>query len=98
MPPREGPPHLQVEAVYGPGDVAEPRRLHIGHAVYEVAEIVDRWYEGARVAGGPVRHYFKVRTRSGAVFLLSHEPAKDEWALIRSLGPEQPPDSGGVRS
>jgi hypothetical protein len=95
---REEPLRLRVDAVYGPGDVPQPRRIVIGHAVYDVAEIVDRWYEGARVAGGPVRHYFKVRTRTGAVFLLAHGPAADLWTLVRALGREKPPGTRGQRA
>ncbi len=95
MNPREFHPRIEVDAVYNAGDVPEPRRLRIGHALYEVVEIVDRWYEGPRRAGGLVRHYFKVQTRSGSRFLLVHDVTADRWRLVRAFGPELPPGASG---
>ena len=94
MSPADAPLRIAVDAVFNSGDVAEPRRLRVGHAVYEVVEIVDRWYEGPRRAGGPVRHYFKVRSRSDAVFLLVHDLAADTWGMVQACGPEHPPGTG----
>jgi hypothetical protein len=98
MPPEEPLLPIHVDAVYGAGDVPEPRRLRIRHAVYEVVDIVDRWYEGPRHAGGPVRHYFKVATRSGAVFLLAHEVTTDVWEVTQAFGPECPPSKSAPPS
>ena len=95
MSPADPPLRIEVDSAFGSGDVAEPRRLRIGHAVYEVVEIMDRWYEGPRRAGGPVRHYFKVRSRSAAVFLLVHDLATDTWGVVQACGPERPPGTSG---
>jgi hypothetical protein len=95
--PPDPPLRIVVDAVYNSADVPEPRRLRVAHAVYEVAEILDRWYEGPRRAGGPVRHYFKVRTLNDSRFLLVHDLACDEWSLVQAFGPELPPGAGGPR-
>ncbi|MBW2674102.1 MAG: hypothetical protein JRD89_11925 [Deltaproteobacteria bacterium] len=49
---------------------------------WEVSEIIDRWYEGGREAGGPSLDYFKVRTREGPVFLLRYNALFDGWAIV----------------
>ncbi|MBW2631240.1 MAG: hypothetical protein JRC90_05675 [Deltaproteobacteria bacterium] len=48
---------------------------------WEVAEIVDRWYEGSREAGRPALDYFKVRTREGETFLLRYNALFNAWAI-----------------
>ena len=48
---------------------------------WEVAEIVDRWYEGSREAGLPALDYFKVRTREGKTFLLRYNALFNAWAI-----------------
>jgi len=48
---------------------------------WEVAEIVDRWYEGSSEAGRPALDYFKVRTREGKTFLLRYNALFDVWAI-----------------
>jgi hypothetical protein len=49
---------------------------------WEVSEIIDRWYEGSREAGGPALDWFKVRTREGNVFLIRYNALFDAWALV----------------
>jgi hypothetical protein len=82
---------IQVECGMGRGIELEPRRLHIARAVYDVVRVLDRWYEGPHVAGGPTRHYFKVRTRGGSCFLVAHVTPSDAWFLVKAFGPEVPP-------
>ena len=53
---------------------------------WEVAEIVDRWYEGDLEAGHPEANYFKVRTVEGNVFLLRYLSLFDAWS-IQTLEP-----------
>jgi len=48
---------------------------------YEVAEIVDRWYEGGRSADRPVQDYFKIRTSGGEDFLLRYNSLFDAWSV-----------------
>jgi hypothetical protein len=47
----------------------------------EVAEIVDRWYEGGLEPGRPEVDYFKVRTTAGNVFLLRYVSLFDAWSI-----------------
>ena len=47
----------------------------------EVAEIVDRWYEGGLRGGDPEVNYFKVRTVEGSIFLLRYVSLFDAWSL-----------------
>ena len=49
---------------------------------WEVAQIIDRWYEGSREGGGPSLNYFKVRTREGRAFLLRYNALFDAWAMV----------------
>ena len=48
----------------------------------EVAEVIDRWYEGSPQAGGTALDYFKVRTEEGEVFLLRYNALFDVWAVV----------------
>jgi hypothetical protein len=47
----------------------------------EVAEVVDRWYEGGLKAGSPGADYCKVRTTEGEVFLLRYLSLFDVWSI-----------------
>ncbi len=47
----------------------------------EIAEILDRWYEGGLDPGRPQIDYFKVRTPEGEVFLLRYLSLFDVWSL-----------------
>lgn len=59
-----------------------PRTFVFRGRRWEVAEIIDRWYEGSPQAGGPSLDYFKVRTREGTVFLLRYNALFDGWAIV----------------
>ena len=48
---------------------------------WEVAEIVDRWYEGGLKPGRPQVNYFKVRTVEGNLFLLRYLSLFDAWSI-----------------
>jgi hypothetical protein len=48
----------------------------------EVAEIVDRWYEGDVKPQNPDVSYFKVRTVEGEVFLLRYVSLFDAWSIV----------------
>jgi len=47
----------------------------------EIAEIIDRWYEGDLDAGRPKVDYFKVKTTEGKVFLLRYLSLFDSWSV-----------------
>jgi hypothetical protein len=81
---------IEVDCTSSASTVPEPRRIHAGYAVYDVAEIVDRWHEGPRRAGAPSRRYFKVRSRGGSVFLILYDEGVTAWFLVKSFGPEIP--------
>ena len=48
---------------------------------WEIAEILDRWYEGGLKAGSPQANYFKVRTTEGTLFLLRYLSLFDSWSV-----------------
>ncbi len=48
---------------------------------HEVAEIVDRWYEGGLQPGRPQINYFKIRTVEGDLFLLRYLSLFDAWSI-----------------
>jgi hypothetical protein len=81
---------VEVECTASASTVLEPQRLRIGRVTYDVAEVVDRWYEGPRRAGGTSRRYFKVRTQGGSLFLVAHDARADAWFLVKAFGPEVP--------
>ncbi|MCX8044334.1 MAG: hypothetical protein N3B18_09440 [Desulfobacterota bacterium] len=47
-----------------------------------VTDIIDRWYEGSQEPGKLQLKYFKVKTASGAVYLLRYNSLFDAWALV----------------
>jgi hypothetical protein len=47
----------------------------------DVAEIIDRWYEGDIEAGLPEVNYFKVRTTKGDIFLLRYLLLPNSWSI-----------------
>jgi hypothetical protein len=81
---------LEVDCTTGASTALEPQRLRLRNAVYDVALVVDRWYEGPRRAGGPVYRYYKVRTRGGSTFLIQYDESADAWFLVKAFGPEVP--------
>jgi len=52
---------------------------------WEIAEILDRWYEGGICARAPIINYFKVRAASAArekSFILRYSADTDTWAVL----------------
>ena len=80
---------IEVDCSASASSVPEPRRIHAGHAVYDVV-VVDRWHEGPRRAGDPARRYFKVCSRGGCTFLIVYDENATAWFLVKSFGPEIP--------
>jgi hypothetical protein len=48
---------------------------------WEIADIIDRWYEGGVSADRPVVNYFKVRTGEGLIFILRYAGQSDSWSV-----------------
>jgi hypothetical protein len=48
---------------------------------HEIAEILDRWYDGGLAASRPKIDYFKVKTAEGQVFLLRYLSLFDAWSV-----------------
>ncbi len=59
-----------------------PAGIYYRDEFWKVIEIVDRWYEGPRKAGGPVYNYFKIRTEPENVFIIRHNLRLDIWAVL----------------
>lgn len=46
----------------------------------EVAEIIDRWYEGGLDATRPAVNYYKVKTAGGSTFILRYLSLFNAWS------------------
>ena len=51
-----------------------PLRFHLGDRVYEVEEVLDRWY-------GPDDEWFRVRAQDGQTYILRRHTEDGEWSL-----------------
>ena len=51
-----------------------PRSFTIDEQLYEIAAVLDQWYE-------PSGTYFKVQTSERKVYLLRYDGERDEWTL-----------------
>lgn len=49
---------------------------------FEIAQILDRWYQGDLNPSFPKASYFKVVARDGKIYLLKHEIYRDQWFLF----------------
>ena len=49
---------------------------------FDIAEIIDRWYQGENTIGFPVSNYYKVITTDNKTYLLKHEVKKDNRYLF----------------
>ena len=47
----------------------------------EVAQIIDRWYEGGLDPTQPEIDYFKIKTTDGQVFILRYLSFFDAWSI-----------------
>ncbi len=48
---------------------------------HEIAEILDRWFEGGLDPSQPKTDYFKIKTMEGDVFLLRYLSLSYAWAV-----------------
>ncbi len=70
-----------VECYSGHKINERPRSFVFGGRRYEVAEIIDRWYEGGSGPDRPVLDYFKIGTSDGEEFLLRYNSLFDAWSV-----------------
>ena len=48
-----------------------------------IADIIDKWYQGAGNTEFPESDYYKVSGLNGAEYLLKHELEHDKWFLCK---------------
>ena len=72
---------IEVECYSGYRANERPLAFTFQSRRWEVAEIIDRWYEGGLRPNQPALDYFKVRTTEGRVFLLRYNALFDAWAI-----------------
>jgi hypothetical protein len=65
---------ISVESYSGYKGEERPARFFISDKVYEVKEIVDRWYS-------PGCRYFKVLADDGSSYILKYSEVGDSWEL-----------------
>ena len=75
----------RVECHCGGRDEEYPLAVHLEDRRLEVADILDRWYEGSLEAGRPAVEYFKVDTRGGPRLILQHDRTAHAWYRVCEL-------------
>lgn len=58
-----------------------PRAFYFNNQRLEIEEIIDRWQEGPRLAGGEIIDYFKVKASDDHFYFLKYFSLKDAWFL-----------------
>jgi hypothetical protein len=65
---------VYVDAHFGYKANERPRYFTVDEDVYEIATVLDQWYE-------PSATYFKVQSTEGKTYLLRYDEHADEWTL-----------------
>jgi len=65
---------IHVDEYSGHTANQRPRSFSLDERLYEIAAVLDQWYE-------PSATYFKVQTEEGKVYLLRYDGQSDEWTL-----------------
>jgi hypothetical protein len=65
---------INVDAYSGYKANERPRLFEVDGGVYEIASVLDRWYE-------PSATFFKVRTTDFKVFIFRYDEQHDEWTI-----------------
>jgi len=73
---------IQVECVAGYKAEERPVAFTFEGQRREIAEIIDRWYEGGLDATRPMVNYFKIRTTDDQEFLLRYVALFDAWSIF----------------
>lgn len=72
---------IQVECHSGYKANEHPVAFDFDGRRMEVAEILDRWYEGGLDPEKPVMDYFRVKTKDGRIFILKYVAHLDQWFI-----------------
>jgi hypothetical protein len=72
---------IQVECYSGYKVNERPYAFTFKGRRWEIAEIVDRWYESGLDPREPEVSYFKVRVMEGDVFMLRYLSLFDAWSI-----------------
>ena len=64
----------RVQCYAGYRGEEEPRSFDLGDRRLEIVDIIDRWL-------APDHRYFKVKVKSGDVYILRYDNAVDEWEI-----------------
>ena len=72
---------IQAECVAGYKAEERPVAFTFEGQRSEIAEIIDRWYEGGLDSTRPVVNYFKIRTTDNQEFLLRYVALFDAWSI-----------------
>jgi len=75
---------VKVECHSGYKTDEYPKRFYWNQNVFEIQEIIDRWYQSDNHPEYAVSNYFKVRTKEGHEYLLQHVIEKEIWFLCRA--------------
>src|SRR5437667_12605563 len=67
-------PPIHVDEYSGHTASQRPRSFTLDEKLYEIAAVLDQWYE-------PSATYFKVQTTAGKVYLLRYGGEDDQWTL-----------------
>jgi len=65
---------IRVDAHSGYKANERPRYFTVDEDFYEIAAVLDQWYE-------PAATYFKVQSTQGKTYLLRYDEQSDEWTL-----------------
>ena len=65
--------HVYVDAYSGYKANERPRQFMLDHEIYEIAAVLDQWYE-------PSATYFKVQSTEKKIYLLRYDVEADEWS------------------
>lgn len=85
---------VQAEAYDGYRAAERPRAFVLEGRRYEVAQVLDRWYEGGLSPRDQKLDYFKVRTREGREFILRYNALFDAWSVL--VPAEEPGEPGSL--
>ena len=74
---------IHVDEYSGHRANQRPRSFTVDEQLYEIAAVLDQWYE-------PSGTYFKVQTRKEKVYLLRYDGEADEWTLQPGFDGDEP--------
>jgi hypothetical protein len=73
---------IKVESYSGYKAEEYPKCFIWEDILFDITEIIDRWYEAYDKPDYPSINYYKVRTQPTGTYLLRYEIEKDKWFLV----------------